>query len=518
VVVCAAEEGNDFHLLNAGTTVAFVPPVRSAWLVVAGLFPRVAAADPPALRLGDIVAAAVQGNPALLEAGADVGVAAGNRLAAEGADDFILDGRASFRQDQTALVSGVPVQQPSHRDVNFELDLTRPLPTGGAIGLRLLGDYTRNVFTSDLGNGMTAESTVPQWAPGVQLVWTQPLLRGLGYAAARGALRRAQSVEDASKLTRAAVAATALRDVATAYHELAFATEDLGTRRALAQAAHDQLAAVDANIGAGKMPPSARAEVEVAAGLRDEDVILAEQALLERSLTVRQLSGLHIGPADGAIAAADSLDQPVAIAALEAALAKAEVASPQLVAARANEGPPQIDVEVSENGLLPQLDFSLVAGPVGSALDVGGSLDQVAKLASYTIQASLTLHQALERRAARGASLAARESLRKAQLTEADIRAQLRVAVVRMQSLEAQTQRRLDVLAPAFQAATLDLAAERARFAVGRSTNFDVLRRQEEVASARLRQARARADLLEARDALEAATGEILGRYGVSLR
>src|SRR5262249_61544220 len=111
---------------------------------------------------------------------------------------------------------------------------------------------------------MSDESTVPQYSPGVELAGTQPILKGLGYSAARGALRRARSVEDATRLARQAVAAATLRDVAVAYHELAFATEDLRTRRDLAQAAHDQPAPVDANIRPGKTPPPARAQVEVA--------------------------------------------------------------------------------------------------------------------------------------------------------------------------------------------------------------------------------------------------------------
>src|SRR5262249_40542061 len=163
----------------------------------------VASAETASVRLQEVIAAAVKGNATLAEAGADVGFAEGARVSAEGVNDFILDGRVSYRQDETALVAGVPVQQPSHKDFNFQFDLTQPLPTGGAVGLRLLGDYTRNVFSSDLGNGMNDTSTVPQYSPGVELVWTQPLLKGLGYDAARGALRRARSVEDATRLARA---------------------------------------------------------------------------------------------------------------------------------------------------------------------------------------------------------------------------------------------------------------------------------------------------------------------------
>ena len=64
----------------------------------------------------------------------------------------------------------------------------------------------------------------------------------------------------------------------------------------------------------------------------------------------------------------------------------------------------------------------------------------------------------------------------------------------------------------------LDLAAERARFEVGRSTNFDVLRRQEEVAQVQLGQARARVDEVKATAALAALSGRILDLFGVNIR
>ena len=63
-----------------------------------------------------------------------------------------------------------------------------------------------------------------------------------------------------------------------------------------------------------------------------------------------------------------------------------------------------------------------------------------------------------------------------------------------------------------------NLDAERARFDVGRSTNNDVLLRQQELKSAEVQIARAVADLANAETALAALTGDILERYGVVLR
>lgn len=478
-------------------------------------------ADAPALRLGDIVAQAVQHNPTLLEAGADLGVAEGNLINAEGLNDFHIDASGFYRRDQTQIIPGNPVQQPGHEDWNGELDLSQPLPIGGSIGLRFIADYTTNEFAELTGNGTSTEHTSSNSissSPAVELVWTQPLLRGFGYKAARGPLRKARESRSAAALTKAGVAATIIRDVTLAYLELAFAAEDLSVRRDLAQAARDQLAVVDANIKAGKMPPSARAEVEVSLGQREEDALLSEKNLLDQSLLVRQLAGMPIGPGNTVIVASDPLDAQIEVPTLEDALRRGHETNPQLLAAQAAGRAARIDVEVTDNGILPQLDLSVIAGPVGSAPDWSSAFDQLSHFNSYTVQAQLVLHETLQRRGVRGAYYAAREAWRKTQLTESDIRQQVDFAIVQLQSTELQAEKRVQVVAPTSKSASLDLAAERARFEVGRSTNFDVLRRQDEVATSRLRLARARADLLRARAQLEAATGEILARYGVTIR
>ena len=59
---------------------------------------------------------------------------------------------------------------------------------------------------------------------------------------------------------------------------------------------------------------------------------------------------------------------------------------------------------------------------------------------------------------------------------------------------------------------------EHARFDVGRTTNFEVLRRQDELAQAQLRQARAKADYRIAVASLQSLTGALLARHGVELR
>jgi outer membrane protein TolC len=168
--------------------------------------------------------------------------------------------------------------------------------------------------------------------------------------------------------------------------------------------------------------------------------------------------------------------------------------------------------------MLPQLDFTFAGGPQGNASDLGRAWSQLGRFEAYGMSASLVLSEPIPRHGARGARQAAQALLHKAKLSTDDIALQVDTAVLRLVSQIDTARRRVEVLAATTDHASLDLEAERARFSVGRATNFDVLRRQEELAQTRLRQARARTDYLKAAAALGAVTDEILDRYQVVLR
>ena len=168
--------------------------------------------------------------------------------------------------------------------------------------------------------------------------------------------------------------------------------------------------------------------------------------------------------------------------------------------------------------MLPQLDITFSGGTVGNASEARTAFAQLGQLGSYSVTAGFLFQLPLQNRGARGTRAAARHGLRKARLREQDVRNQLAAAVARLCVLARTARQRADVLDRSMDAAALDLAAERARFEVGRSTNFDVLRRQEEVAQVQLGQARARVDEVKAVAALAALSGRILDRFGVNVR
>lgn len=469
------------------------------------------AEGPRALGLREAVALAVRNNPTLATAVVDVAIADAGVLAARGADDFVWDAAGTWTRSRHEVVPGTPVQQSRGDHGSFSTALSRPLPTGGSVGLRLSMELVRERYLSYLGP-QPELSTYDAGVPALRLFVAHPLLRGAGVEVARAQRRRASVARDVAGLERAATAANVVRDVVVAYWQTHLASEELAIHRALSESARQQLLAVEASIDAGKLPRSASAEVKVALALRQDDALAAEALLTGQSLELARLVGLE-APFLATTDRPDFTPQPVA-AALETALAS----NPQLLALRAKERAAGIEVDVSRSEMLPQLDVALSAGTEGNASDTALAFRQLRTARSYDVQVALVFAEPIGRHAAKGALAAARAAADRAHLTTVELAGQIRAAALRQAATIDAGARRIAALADTTAVASLDLAAERARFEVGRATNFDVLRRQDELAQARLHELHARIDYLRARAELDALTGDILSHHGVTIR
>jgi outer membrane protein TolC len=470
------------------------------------------------LGLREAVVLAARNNPSLAAAVADVAIADANATAAAGVDDWLWDANAAWNRTRVPYLPGTPVEQTKGDELQVSTALTRPLPSGGAVGVRVSTDVFAGEYVSDSGSGAQT-STVTYQAPSLQIFASHPLLRGAGADVARAQRHRAAIVRDAAALERDAAAASLVREVVVAYWETRIASDELAILDELTESARQQLAAVQAAISAEKSPPSAAAEVKVAVALRRDAAYSAEQSLLAQSAELARLLGVEVDPEGARWETTDRPDVvPGSRVSFEVALASALDHNPRIAAVRAMGRASAIDVNVRENGLLPELDLSLSGETLGNASDAATALGQLAGFRAYGVQVGLVFQEAVGRHAAAGSLRAARERLHRTRLDEAAVAGQIRSAVLREVGAVESAARRIDALTDATDTAALDLAAERARFDVGRATNFDVLRRQGDLAQTRLRLLRARTDYVEAIADLEALTGGILPRYGVTVR
>ena len=460
-----------------------------------------------AMTLRDTLAEAFRYNPSIAASAAEVNIARALQREAVGAEDFVLGSTASW-----AAARGRGVAALLQDDALANLSLARPLPTGGRVSLQAGGEYT--AARPDV-SGLVARAFVPS----VTLSLSHPLLRGMGISVARAGRRRAQSALDATALQHLLVLTEFVRTLTQTYWELAFAAEQLEVRQASATRAREQLAAVRANIEAGKQPPSASAEVEVAIALREDDLLQADLYAQDRSVDLKALVGpdwsLDLDP--DAWEATDALEPELIGPDLSSAIERAKEHNPRVGLARALARAAGIEVDVTNNGLLPQLDAWMNVGPHVIGADPLVALRGLARFDGYLVQGGLTLSFPIERNVALGRAAAAQEGVRRARLNEESIGLQVAAAVLRSMHGLASARQRIGVLVHAVEVATLDLDAEKARFLAGRSSNFDVLRRQDELARAQLQRARAKADYLRNAADFAALTGEVPPMVGSSL-
>jgi outer membrane protein len=477
---------------------------------------RVTYAQPDELRLVDVIAAAVRQSPELERARIDVDTARAQLLRAEGIEDTHIGAAATTSILRAASTD--PTGDSTQGEI--EVSASRALSTGGAVRVTATGDHSH--FTSAIqrdANGIPfTEDLLQRYSLSVALGLVQPLLRGAGSTAFEAPIRQAAQQRDAAALLREARARDLVVSIAQAYWEVAFAWRQLEVRKAALELAQQQLAYTEGAIRAEKVAQSEALAVQEAIATRKQDVIAGEQNVYEQSVTLRRLGGLEIDPE--ALAVKTEI-LPVKIDAAEldlAAIVRGAFAhSAELLALEASRRAAEIGVATADGAARSKLDLDIAAGAVGADTAAGRAVTSAARHPGYSVTASLTFDHAIERRAERGGQAAARAAVLAAKVAERDARAKLAVRATRA------VQRARAALASiahgeeAIGLAEQNIVAEQKRFELGKSTNFEVLRRQDELQQARLRHALAVTDYLVARADLDGLSGAILARYGIVL-
>ncbi len=455
------------------------------------------------MSLEDVLAVAVRTAPELERAALDLEAARANLQRAEGIEDFRLTGGGSF----------VRFSVPGDReDVSTgTIDLGRNLPTGGSV--HVTGTATK-VGMGAVFNGIPYPSGVTS---SLQVSLVQPLLRGFGLAVARAPRHEAEARRDAAALERELRARELVRAIVEAYWRVALAHAELEIRKASLATAESQRAYTETSIKIGKFPRSELLAVEQVIAVRKQDVLAAELDVTDRSLALRRLAGMEIGP-DAIDVATAPLPQvkPVELDVRDL-VAKALATSPAIAQAQANQLAEAARVAAAHDTLLPQLDLGASAGPLGVGGSLSSSLGSLQKADGYQVGLSVTASYALGRNDEHGQDRVARARLYKAKVDLRDAQAAVAAETARTVQLTRAAGLSIELGDKAVELAVQNVEAEQHRFEDRKSTNFDVLLRQTELQQAKLRRALAVVDYLAARARLDALTGMILENYGIRL-
>lgn len=462
---------------------------------------------------------------------------AGQRVRSEqGAYDVQLGLEAGYgrRSDPVnSLLSGAPAGAgaPAFRSRDFDASLTQLLPRGGSA--RVFAGATRE-RTDGLFSLLS-----PAYASAFGVELRQPLLRDRAIDPVRRRINVARSEKDRSLAGLKRTIAETLTAVESAYWSLIAAQRDALVRAESLALAEQQLRETRSRIEVGTLPETEEAQPRAELERRRGELLGAQErgARAENALKALMLDegddplwAERLVPTDDAIAEPRAID---VASALEAALqlrpeieqAKAGVSAREIeLAAARDQTKPRLDAYASyaRRGLAGSLnpDAAGFAGqPVVVPRDLAGgfgrSLGNLGDGVYPDLRLGLSFTIPLGNRTARSNVAIAQSSERQAAADLQRLRQAIRVEVWNAVAGVETTAERISAARSAREAAEIQLRSEQERFAVGMSTNFLVLTRQNQLARARLDEIEALSDHRKALVELQRASGRLLQERGV---
>ena len=458
--------------------------------------------------LPDLLQAAVQHAPDLAAARIDIAIAEAQIEQTYARDDWHIKAVLQVNSSQ-GYISGVQIDRATQ--ASLVADVFRVLPTGGTINFHAGTEFSRNP------DFITGGDPTNNWSDDVTIGFTQPLLRGRGRLIYEQFERRAVLSRDAAVLGRRLAAINAVQTVVSAYWDLVFAERQVAITQQSLDLAKERLRITTLGNEGGKIPRSEIPAVQQIIATREEDVLSGELSVLDRSIALRRATGLPIGAGNLGLRVPTDLDELAVKGDLDELTERAYAASPELARLAKTDSVTALDIEVNENGLLPRLDAALNLGPSGQDEKFGTAAKNLVTLKSIAVSGSLTFEHQIGQEDVRGRARELRENRRRLQVTAFDLRAQLAQTMARAIAQREVARRRVTLSQRAIELANENIKIETDRFNLGKSTNFDVLNRLEELRQSELRKTSALIDWHKAEAVIQALTGDILPTYGISV-
>ncbi len=474
-----------------------------------------ARSDTKSLTLKSALSAALARNPDLEIAAIDVDIATARVVSARGlAEDPVLDAAVTGSSSRVTPLEGAAFQALDNDTVSVQMGVTKPLVTGGSIALHWQNPFKRE---SQQLAGDTAIRTTETYTSLVRLEVTQPLLRGAGSDASRALQRSASARAKGASASHEATATRVAHDVMVAYWELAYAAAEVDIRMESAGLAREHLRIVRAQVDKGDRAQVDLAEVEIEVALREEEVAIAEATLDEKSFELQQLMGAELDARGRPLRASEEVEFDIELPSRADALTAATRNNPALRSLAFEQRARGIEVAAADDAVSPALDFRASADVFGQDNQPSVAPQDMIGYESHAFEASLVFTMPLGRRDAKGKLAEARAQRLRVERQYDAARRQIQVDTARAYNRVVLAAKRMDVLRTATDKAVRAMKLDKRRYELGAITSFDVLRKQQELAEARLRQRRARVDHATAVVDLLALTGTLLDVLGINL-
>jgi len=511
------------------------PAAPGATSSAAPVATRAAAPAAPAaehrLTLAQAIELALRGNEDIAVGREELIAARASVSGANGAYDPRLEIAGDWQrttEPQNFSFSGAPGDRAALRvrSAGGTTTVRQLLPSGGTVTVG--GRATRETTNSTLA------LLTPYYGTEVGIELRQPFLRGLTVDPARLAVRVARTERQGAAAALHRTVAQTSADVESAYWGLVAARRALEVRAESVRLAEEQLTETRARVESGAAPETELAQPRAELERRTGERLAAQEALsrAENALKVLILSGDSDALWAERLVPADDAELPVEPLNVTAEMEKALRVRPELAAGKAAVDRRRAESAFARDAVRPSLDAVLgysrygLAGtrnpadpdglfPSGLGGDLGGSFRSLGEDDYDSFRAGLVIGFPIGNRGARASATAARSAERQAQADLTRLRKSIRAEVLDAAAALETAGQRIASARAGREAAEVQLSAERDRYAVGLSTNFLVLTRQNDLARARLDEISALTDYRIARAEMARATGTLLAERGI---
>jgi outer membrane protein TolC len=354
-----------------------------------------------------------------------------------------------------------------------------------------------------------------------RLTLKQPIARGVGSDVALAQQHKAELGAAESTVKAQLAAEELIRDIVSAYWELAYAAYEVDVRAEALDLARKQEQVTRQEIRAGTAPQNSLDAVSYEIALRDEALLAARLTFEKKSLDLRRKAGLEIGRRDIVVRPKDPLELDNQDWSVDSVLAQSHRINRQLASVVLEKRIADIDVDVTHNAMLPQIDLNLSGAVLGTGDTPSEAFSGLGGNSSigfgYQVTAGLTMSFELSgaARAAHAAAVAKRHRL---DIDRVDLERQIDAEVVSSVKTLISGRTRVALADKAIAIAEDNVKAERASFLAQRSNNFQVMQRQTQLIEARLRRGKAVSEYRVAVAQLQYLSGSLLDTYRIRVR
>ncbi len=415
---------------------------------------------------------------------------------------------------------------------------------GGGFGFSHLLEYGTNYsinWTSQRRFSTNSFSTFnPNFSSTLRVQLTQPLLRNFGRESNISQIVIAQDNLEVSMETFRNQVQQTMLSVYEAYWQLVFAEDDLAVKELSLDLAQQQFERNKVQVEIGTLAPIETIQAEQQVATNELQLTQARQALADARDDLRRLLNVEAGTLVGwdvPLVAADEPQVTGELIDLEEAINQALERDPQLRSLRVGVRTRALSVRTARNALLPQVNFSgslVLSGQGGDTLIRGGGFgsseilevqeggfsDALRNLFSGEFrnwQVGLQVQFPINNWAAKAQHAQAIINERQLLVQIADREQQLRVDITKAVRQVTSGAQQVAQATVARVLAERQLDAEERKFAVGTTTNFEVLTFQRDLANARTSELQAITNYMNSGARLEQAKGTLLESLGMSI-